>query len=339
MSPMTRSRAVNANTPNALMVEYYSQRASAGLIVTEGTSPSPNGLGYARIPGIFNQDQIDGWKKVTKAVHEKGGKIVIQLMHTGRVTHDSNLPAGAQVLSPTAEICPGEIYSDTKGMQPHSAPRAMTQSDISTAVKEYAQAAANAIAAGFDGVEIHAANGYLIEQFLNGNVNKRTDEYGGSNANRNKFAIEVMDSITKTIGAEKTGMRISPYGAFNNTGEFAGLEEQFLELVAHASKLGLLYLHVLDHSAMGAPAVPNDYKLKLRSAFNGPFILAGGFEKDSAEKALVAKQADLIGFGRPFISNPDLVKRMQEGLALAQPDMNTFYTGDAKGYTDYPSAG
>ena len=338
MSPMTRSRAVNANTPNALMVEYYSQRASAGLIVTEGTSPSPNGLGYPRIPGIYNQNQIDGWKKITHAVHEKGGKIVIQLMHTGRVTHISNLPAGAEVLSPTAEICPGEIYSDTQGMQPHSAPRVMTHTDISKAVTEYTQAAANAMEAGFDGVEIHAANGYLIEQFLNGNVNKRTDEYGGSNANRNKFAVEIMDSIAKTIGADKTGIRISPYGTFNNTGEFAGVEDQFLELVAHASKLGLLYLHVLDHSAMGAPAVPHDYKLKLRNAFDGPFILAGGFDKDSAEQVLTAKDADLIGFGRPFISNPDLVKRMQSGLTLTQPDMSTFYTGDAKGYTDYPFA-
>ncbi len=335
MSPMTRSRAITANTPNDLMREYYAQRASAGLIVTEGTSPSPNGLGYARIPGIFNQAQIDGWKHVTKAVHEKGGKIVIQLMHTGRVTHDSNLPLGAEVLSPTSEVCPGEMYSDSKGMQPHSTPRAMTQADISNAVKEYTQAAVNAISAGFDGVEIHSANGYLIEQFLNANVNKRTDAYGGSSAGRNKFAIEIIDSITQAIGADKTGIRISPFGAFNSTGEFPGLEDQFLDLVAHCSKRGLLYLHVLDHSAMGAPAVPQEFKLKLRQAFKGPFILAGGFEKNSAEKAINENAADLIGFGRPFISNPDLVKRMQEGIALTPPDMNTFYTSEAKGYTDY----
>ncbi len=338
MSPMTRSRAVVANTPNELMCEYYGQRASAGLIVTEGTSPSPNGVGYARIPGIYNQAQIDGWKAVTKVVHDKGGKIVIQLMHTGRVTHDSNLPTGAEVLSPTAEVCPGEIYSDTKGMQPHSTPKAMTQADITNAVKEYTQAAVNAIAAGFDGVEIHAANGYLIEQFLNANVNKRTDAYGGSSAGRNKFAIEIIDSIIKAIGADKTGIRISPFGAFNNTGEYPGVEEQFLDLVTHASQCGLLYLHVLDHSAMGAPAVPQDYKLKLRQAFKGPFILAGGFEKESAENALSSNGADLIGFGRPFISNPDLVRRLHDGVALTPPDMSTFYAGDAKGYTDYPFA-
>jgi len=338
MSPMTRSRAVVANTPNELMCEYYGQRASAGLIVTEGTSPSPNGVGYARIPGIYNEEQIDGWRAVTKAVHDKGGKIVIQLMHTGRVTHVSNLPTGAEVLSPTAEVCPGEIYSDTKGMQPHSTPKAMTQADITNVVKEYTQAAVNAVAAGFDGVEIHAANGYLIEQFLNANVNKRTDSYGGSSAGRNKFAIEIIDSITKAIGADKTGIRISPFGAFNNTGEFPGVEEQFLELVAHASKCGLLYLHVLDHSAMGAPAVPQAYKLQLRQAFKGPFILAGGFEKETAENALSSNAADLIGFGRPFISNPDLVRRMHDGVALTPPDMSTFYAGDAKGYTDYPFA-
>ena len=338
MSPMTRSRATVANTPNVLMSEYYGQRASAGLIVTEGTSPSPNGLGYARIPGIFNQSQIEGWKLVTKAVHEKGGKIVMQLMHTGRVSHASNLPTGAEVIGPTAEVCPGEIYSDTQGMQPHSTPRAMTQSDIDNAVKDYTQAAINAVSAGFDGVEIHAANGYLIEQFLNGNVNKRTDAYGGSSSARNKFAIEIVDSIAKAIGAEKTGIRISPFGAFNSTGEYPGVEEQLLDLVKHASQKGLLYLHVLDHSAMGAPAVPNDYKLKLRQAFKGPFILAGGFDKASAEKALTSHGADLIGFGRPFISNPDLVKRLQEGTALTDPDMSTFYAGDAKGYTDYSFA-
>ena len=338
MSPMTRSRATIANTPNALMCEYYGQRASAGLIVTEGTSPSANGLGYARIPGIFNQAQIDGWRQVTKTVHEKGGKIVVQLMHTGRVTHVSNLPTGAEVIGPTSEVCPGEMYSDTQGMQAHSAPRAMTQADIDIAVKEYAQAAVNAIAAGFDGVEIHAANGYLIEQFLNANVNKRSDAYGGSIAGRNKFAIEIIDAIVKAIGADKTGIRISPFGAFNNTGEFPGVEEQFLDLVAHASKCGLLYLHVLDHSAMGAPAVPQEFKLKLRQAFKGPFILAGGFDKESAEKVLSSNGADLIGFGRPFISNPDLVKRLQEGVALTAPDMSTFYTADEKGYTDYAFA-
>ncbi len=336
MSPMTRSRAVENNTPNSLMAQYYAQRASAGLIVTEGTSPSPNGLGYARIPGLFNQAQIDGWKLVTSAVHAHGGKIVVQLMHTGRVSHLSNLPKGAEVLSPTAEICPGEMYSDSMGMQAHSAPRAMTKADIDQAVEEFKQASINAIQAGFDGVEIHAANGYLIEQFLNANVNTRTDAYGGSGAARNKFVLDIVHSVTKAIGADKVGIRLSPFGAFNNTGAFEGVEQQYLDLVGEISNLGLLYLHVLDHSAMGAPAVPHDFKQKLRQAFNGPFISAGGFDADSAEKTLQAGEADLIGFGRAFIANPDLVKRMKNHLALNTPDMNTFYTADAKGYTDYP---
>ena len=191
MAPMTRSRALDANTPNALMAEYYAQRATAGLIVTEGTSPSPNGLGYARIPGLFNDSQVRGWKTITDAVHAKGGKIFVQLMHTGRVTHAANLPAGAQVLGPMVNACPGEMYTDSQGMQPHSTPRAMTATDITHAVDEYAKSAQLAIEAGFDGVELHAANGYLIEQFLNANVNQRTDAYGGSIEGRNRFALEV----------------------------------------------------------------------------------------------------------------------------------------------------
>ena len=336
MSPMTRSRAVQDNTPNALMAQYYAQRASAGLIVTEGTSPSPNGLGYARIPGLFNQAQIDGWKLVTSAVHAKGGKIVVQLMHTGRVSHVSNLPQGAEVLSPTAEVCPGEMYSDSMGMQAHSAPRVMTQADIEHAIGEFKQASLNAIAAGFDGVEIHAANGYLIEQFLNANVNTRTDAYGGSAAARNKFTLDILKSVSHEIGADKVGIRISPHGAFNNTGAFGGVDQQYLDLVKEISNMGLLYLHVLDHSAMGAPAVPVELKQQLKSLFKGPFILAGGYERASAEKAISDGQADLIGFGRPFISNPDLVQRMKTNAVLTAPDMSTFYTADAKGYTDYP---
>jgi N-ethylmaleimide reductase len=337
MSPMTRSRAVDNNTPNSLMAQYYGQRASAGLIVTEGTSPSPNGLGYARIPGLFNQAQIDGWKLVTSAVHAKGGKIVVQLMHTGRVSHLSNLPKGAEVLSPTAEVCPGEMYSDSLGMQAHSVPREMTQADIDQAVEEFKQASINAIEAGFDGVEIHAANGYLIEQFLNANVNTRKDAYGGSGASRNKFLLDIVHAVSSAIGADKVGIRLSPYGAFNNTGAFEGVDQQYLDLAREVSNFGLLYLHVLDHSAMGAPAVPVELKQQLKAAFNGPFILAGGYDRDTAEKALAENQADLIGFGRPFISNPDLVHRMKTHAVLNAPDMSTFYTADAKGYTDYPS--
>ena len=339
MSPMTRSRAVDSNTPNALMAEYYGQRASAGLIITEGTSPSPNGLGYARIPGLFNDAQVRGWKLVTDAVHAKGGKIFVQLMHTGRVAHALNLPAGAEVVGPTAEVCPGEMYTDAKGMQPHSAPRAMTERDIAHAISEYAKSAELAIQAGFDGVELHAANGYLIEQFLNANVNKRTDKYGGGIENRNRFALEVARAVANAIGAEKIGIRLSPYGVFNATGAFADVDEQYVALAKALSALGLAYLHVLDHSAMGAPAVPQEIKTRLRQAFEGAFIAAGGFDRESAEMTLKEKRADLVAFGRPFLANPDLVERYRKGAPLNAPDMATFYTPGAKGYTDYPRLG
>ncbi len=336
MAPLTRSRAVEANTPNALMAEYYAQRAGAGLIIAEGTSPSPNGLGYARIPGLFNAAQVAGWKQVTDAVHARGGRIVVQLMHTGRVTHVDNLPAGAEVLSPTSETLPGEVHTDRHGMRPYSAPRAMDDSDIAAAIGEYANAARLAIEAGFDGIEVHAANGYLVEQFLNANVNTRRDDWGGSAAGRNRFALEVVRAAAAAIGSDRVGVRLSPYGVFNATGGFDGVEEQYGELVRAFSALGLLYVHVLDHSAMGAPAVPHDFKRALRAAFDGPFILAGGFDAVSAEAALQSGDADLIAFGRPMLANPDLVERMRRGAPLNSPDMATFYTPGPAGYTDYP---
>lgn len=337
MAPLTRSRAVDANTPNALMAEYYAQRASAGLIVTEGTSPSPNGLGYARIPGLFNAAQVAGWKRVTDAVHARGGRIVVQLMHTGRVSQQSNLPAGAVVLGPTAERLPGEVHTDAHGMQAYSTPKAMDAADIADAIGEYALAARLAIEAGFDGIEVHAANGYLVEQFLNANVNTRSDDWGGSAAARNRFALEVVRATAREIGAARVGVRLSPFGVFNATGAFEGLAEQYLALAREFSALGLLYLHVLDHSAMGAPAVPGEFKRALRAAFDGPFILAGGFDAASAEAALQAGEADLIAFGRAMLANPDLIERMRRGAALNAPDMSTFYTPGAAGYTDYPS--
>ena len=337
MAPMTRSRAVDHHTPNALMAEYYGQRASAGLIVTEGTSPSPNGLGYARIPGLFNAEHVKGWKRVTDAVHAKGGKIFVQLMHTGRVSHVANLPEGAEVLGPTDEVCPGEMHTDAHGMQPHSAPRAMTEDDITYAVAAYARSAQLAIEAGFDGVELHAANGYLIEQFLNANVNHRTDGYGGSIPGRNRFALEVVRATVAAIGADKVGIRLSPYGVFNGMGAFPEVEAQYLALTEALSQLGVLYLHLLDHSALGAPPVPAEFKFRLRVAFQGLFILAGGFDHASAERALHAGHANLIAFARPFIANPDLVERMQAKAALNPLDMATFYTPGPQGYTDYPA--
>jgi N-ethylmaleimide reductase len=338
MSPMTRSRAVDRNTPNALMAEYYGQRASAGLIITEGTSPSPNGLGYPRIPGLFNAAQVEGWRRITDAVHAKGAKIVVQLMHTGRVSHIANFPPGAEVIGPSDAICPGEMFTDSQGPQPHSAPRPMTDGDIRHAIGEYAHSAQLAIDAGFDGVELHAANGYLIEQYLNPNVNVRTDGYGGTISARNRFALEVTRAAVAAIGAGRVGIRLSPYGVFNGTGPFPEVEAQYIALVDELSSLGLLYVHVLDHSAMGAPPVPAELKLNLRRHFDGPFILAGGFDRTSAEKALSENRADLIAFARPFLANPDLVERMGSGTPLNVPDAATFYTPGPKGYTDYPLA-
>ena len=339
MSPLTRSRAVQDNTANALMATYYAQRAGAGLIITEGTSPSPNGLGYARIPGLFNAQQVAGWKLVTDAVHAKGGRIVVQLMHTGRVSHQANLPAGAEVLgpSPTAEPCPGEMWTDVQGSQPHTAPRAMTAADVTTAKGEYVQAARLAIQAGFDGVELHAANGYLLEQFLNANINRRADDYGGTPEGRNRLVLEVAAAAAQAIGADRVGIRLSPHGVFNGAGAFPGVDEQYLALAGELSAIGLMYAHVLDHSALGAPAVPDGLKAGLREAFNGPFILAGGFDKAQAEQALTSGGADLIAMGRPFLANPDLVERLRQGASLNVVDPQTFYTPGEKGYTDYPA--
>jgi len=337
MAPMTRSRAVEHNTPNALMAEYYGQRATAGLIITEGTSPSPNGLGYARIPGLFNEAHVQGWKLVTQAVNAQGGKVFVQLMHTGRVSHVANLPAGAEVLGPTAEVCPGEMFTDTQGLQPHSAPRAMTADDIAHAVAEYARSARLAIEAGFDGVELHAANGYLIEQFLNATVNRRTDAYGDGPEGRNRFALEVVRATAEAIGADRVGIRLSPHGVFNGMGAYPEVDAQYLTLARELSQLGTAYVHLLDHSPLGAPPVPTELKRGMRAAFKGVFILAGGYDRPSAERALEAGEADLIAFARPFIANPDLVARLQADATLNPLDMATFYTPGPKGYTDYPT--
>jgi N-ethylmaleimide reductase len=336
MAPMTRSRATHGNTANALMASYYAQRASAGLIITEGVSPSPHGVGYARIPGLFNAEQVAGWRLVTDAVHAQGGKLFIQFMHCGRVAHQVNLPQGARVMGPGTEVCPGEMWTDGSGMQAHTAPIAMSEADITAAVAEYAHAATLAVQAGFDGVELHAANGYLIEQFLNANVNQRTDSYGGSADKRNRFALEVAQACVDAIGAGKVGMRISPHGVFNGTGPYDGVDAQYATLVEKLSTMGLVYLHQLDHSAMGAPPVPAALKKQLRGLFKQTFIAAGGFDATSAEALLASGDADLVAFGRPFLCNPDLVARMQKQAPLNPPDMATFYTPGEKGYTDYP---
>lgn len=335
MAPMTRSRATG-NTPNALMQTYYQQRASAGLIITEGVSPSPNGLGYARIPGLFNAAQVAGWKPITESIHQAGGAVFVQLMHTGRVGHAANLPEGGRILAPSAVAAPGTMWTDSSGMQAHPVPDAMTEADIAHAIAEYAQSAKLAVEAGFDGVELHGANGYLIDQFLNSASNQRTDQWGGSIENRIRFAVEVAKATVAAIGADRVGMRISPYGVFNGMVSDADMEAVFERLVAEISTLGLVYLHIVDHSSMGAPEVSPALKAKLREAFGGVYILSGGY--DSAARAnqdLDAKRGDLVAFGRPFISNPDLVEKLRTNTALTAADFGTFYTPGEKGYTDY----
>jgi N-ethylmaleimide reductase len=339
MAPMTRNRAVEASTPNALMAEYYAQRAGAGLIITEGTSPSPNGTGYPRIPGLWSQGQVAGWKLVTEAVHGRGGRIFVQLMHTGRVGHPLNLAAGGQLLAPSAVAAPGEMYTDAQGLQPHPVPRAMTDAEVRAAIAEYVTASRNAIAAGFDGVELHGANGYLLEQFISPDTNRRTDAWGGTIEKRVGFVLEVARQVAGAIGGERVGIRISPYGVNAGMVAYPEIDETYRKLVAGLASTGLQYVHLVDHSAMGAPPVPADLKLALRAAWPRTFILAGGFDRDGAEAALKDGRADLVAFGRPFLANPDLVTRLQRGLPLNAPDFATFYVPGPKGYTDYPVAG
>lgn len=334
MAPMTRNRAIK-NVPNDLMVKYYSQRSNAGLIITEGTAPTANGLGYARIPGIYSAAQIEGWKKVTDAVHANGSRIYVQLMHTGRVSHPLNMESGTRVLAPSAIALDGEMYTDLLGNQPHPVPTEMTTDDIRAEQEGFVQAAINAIAAGFDGVELHGANGYLIEQFLNPASNQRTDEYGGNLENRNRFALEVAQRVAEAIGADRVGIRLSPNGVFNGMAIFPDVTEQYTQLAAGLGALGLVYLHIADHSSMGAPVVPDELKDAIRTAFGGTIIVSGGLTAESAEQALQNGKGELAAFARNYISNPDLVHRLENGLELRAPDFATFYTSGAEGYTDY----
>ena len=336
MSPLTRNRATG-NVPNDLMVEYYKQRASAGLIITEGTSPSPNGLGYPRIPGAFSAAQVAGWKRVTDAVHARGAKIFLQLMHTGRIGHPNNLPAGAAVVAPSPVAAAGEIYTDAEGMKPHATPKAMTEADLKTAIGEYVQAAKNAVAAGFDGVELHGANGYLLEQFIRPNSNRRTDAYGGAIENRARFVLEVARAVIAAIGRDKVGIRLSPFGAFNDMPAYPEMEADYAYLARELNALGLACVHLVDHSPMGAPKVPQSIKDTFRKAFKGALILSGGYDAARAESDLEAGKADLIAVGRPILANPDLVERWKARATVNAPDPTTFYTPGPKGYTDYPA--
>ncbi|NQZ75312.1 MAG: alkene reductase [Ekhidna sp.] len=336
MAPMTRSRADQDHVPTDIMATYYQQRANAGLIITEGTAPSPNGVGYARIPGIYNEQQIAAWKPVTEAVHAEGGKIFMQLMHTGRVSHPLNLPEGSTILAPSA-IAPAntEMYTDQEGSQPIPTPKEMSIEDIKEAANEYVQAAKNAITAGFDGVELHAANGYLLEQFINPGSNQRTDAYGDSIDGRSKFVLEVAEQTADAIGADKVGIRLSPGGAFNDVNPFEGQEETFKYLAQALGKLKLVYVHLVDHSSMGTPAVPTSLKELIRDEFGGTIIISGGYTRESAETDLAKKLGHLVAFGRPYLANPNLVEKIKNGDSLNDPNFDTFYTPGEVGYTDY----
>jgi N-ethylmaleimide reductase len=336
MAPMTRCRATE-NIPNNLMATYYEQRSQAGLIITEGTAPSPNGLGYARMPGIFSNAQVEGWKKVTNTVHGNGAKIFVQLMHTGRISHALNMPDGAQILAPSAIKPAGQMWTDAKQMQDYDIPTAMTLTDIVNTKNEYVAAAKNAIESSFDGVELHAANGYLLEQFLSPTTNVRTDDYGGSMENRCRFVLDVVASVATIIGKEKIGIRLSPYGIAGDMAYYPQLQETYQYLAKALNKLGIAYIHLVDHSAMGSPEVPMKIKQLIRQHFKNTIILCGGYIKNSAEVAIHGGLADLIAFGRPFINNPDLVERMANNWSLSTNlKMDLFYSADEKGYTDYP---
>jgi N-ethylmaleimide reductase len=336
MAPMTRNRAID-NAPGELEAKYYGLRSATGLIVTEGVGPSANGTGYARQPGLFSAAQIEGWKKVTAAAHAGGAKIFAQLMHTGRASHPDNLPAGGRVVAPSAIAIPSETWVDGKGQVATPPPAAMTEEDIDATLNEFAQAAENAVAADFDGIELHGANGYLIDQFLNPASNQRSDRWGTQTIeNRIRFATEAARRAAAKIGKERVGIRVSPYGAFNGMAADDAVEDAHQALAAELSKLGIVYMHIVDHSPMGAPEVKPSIKRKLRETFKGTLILSGGYDAKRAEADLVEGRADLIAFGRPFLANPNLVDKLKRGAELRAPDFATFYTPGEKGYTDWP---
>lgn len=339
MAPMTRSRAVQDNAPAELEAKYYGQRAGAGLIITEGTSPSPNGLGYARIPGIYNNTQKEGWEKVAEAVHAKGSKLFIQLMHTGRVSAHHNLPQGGIILAPSAVKASGQMWTDTAGMQDHATPKAMSKEELDSTKEEFVHAAQLAIEAGADGIELHSANGYLLEQFLSPFSNIRTDEYGGSIKNRCRFVLEVAQAVADTIGKDKVGIRVSPYGNFNDMPAYDSIDATYKYLTEALSNIGLAYIHIVDHSSMGAPVVSADLKAFIRTNFKGAYILSGGYTQEKAENDLKDNKGDLVAFGKPFINNPDLDVRFRDALPLnADLKFDLLYTPGENGYTDYPNA-
>ncbi|MDD2659413.1 MAG: alkene reductase [Methylococcales bacterium] len=333
MAPLTRMRAPD-NIPTELMASYYAQRASAGLIISEATPISPQGVGYPATPCIYNGLQVAGWKKITEAVHVRNGHIFLQLWHVGRISHP-DFHGGQLPVAPSAITPKGDAVTP-HGMKPFVTPRALETDEIPGIVEDYRQAAKNALDAGFDGVEIHSANGYLLDQFLRDGANKRTDSYGGTLENRARFLLEVTEAVVTVWGAERVGIRLSPSGTFNDMTDSAP-ELMFVYLLEELNRFGLAYLHIVDalegDIRHGANAVNLDV---LRKAYNGTLIVCGGYDQARAEEVIAQGMADAVAFGQLYIANPDLVERFKLNAPLNDPDPATFYGGNEKGYTDYP---
>ncbi|MEK1865870.1 alkene reductase (plasmid) [Ensifer adhaerens] len=341
LAPMTRARSSQpGNVPNALMAEYYAQRASAGLIVTEATQISAQGQGYSFTPGIHSPAQIAGWRLVTDAVHRAGGRIMLQLWHVGRMSHESfhdgGRPVAPSAISPDAKVWVADPETGIGAMVDSPLPRALELSEIAGIVEDFRQAAANAIEAGFDGVEIHGANGYLIDQFLRRSSNRRDDRYGGPAENRIRFLVEVAEAVAGEIGASRVGIRLSPYITQRNM-----KDDEIIPTILRASgeidRIGLAYIHLVEADWDDAPVIPDDFRRELRATYSGRIIVAGRYDRKKAEAILAAGLADIVAFGRPFIANPDLPRRLKDGLPLASFDGATLFGGSAEGYSSYPA--
>jgi N-ethylmaleimide reductase len=332
MAPLTRNRAGEGNVPQDMNVEYYRQRAGAGLIISEGSQISAQGIGYPATPGIHSEAQVEGWKRVTDAVHDEGGRIFIQLWHTGRISHSSLQPDHALPVAPSALKAAGQAVT-YEGMQDFETPHALTLDELPGIVADYVRAAQNARQAGFDGVEIHAANGYLLDQFLRDGTNRRTDGYGGSIANRMRLLIEVVEKLIAVWGSHRVGVRVSPENSFNDIKD-SQPQQTFNAIAEKLSEYPLAYLHVLEGDMMtGERHV--DY-LELRNCFAGLYMANNGYDLESGNSSIEQGHADMVAYGKLFISNPDLPERFAKNLPLSEPDQATFYGGDEKGYTDYP---
>jgi N-ethylmaleimide reductase len=336
MAPLTRNRAAPAEVPSDLAVEYYRQRASAGLIITEASQVSPEGQGYIDTPGIYSPEQVAGWRRVTDAVHAEGGRIAVQLWHVGRISHVSLQPNGGAPVSSTVRRAETKTFT-SDGFVPVSAPRALSTDEIPAVVASYRDAARCAMDAGFDGVEVHGANGYLIDQFLRDSINDRTDNYGGAIGNRVRLLVEVMQAVAGAIGGGRTGLRLSPVTPSNDAGQDSDPQALFEHAVGELAPLRLAFIEVVEGETAGArDYAPFDYAA-LRRRFDGAWMVNNGYQRQMALDAVASGAADLVSFGRPYISNPDLVRRLRENAPLNALDTKTLYGGGAKGYIDYPT--